>query len=228
MTWPIHTCDMYHSWFTRFHKSCHMRQHSFKRMTWPIHTCDMYHMTWPIHTCDMYHMTWPIHTCDMYHMTWPIHTCDMYHSWSCHMWQDLCTRVKSLIHTWRISHSYVWQNSFICVTWLIHMYDMTHSYVWHYTLLTLCSNLLIQHDTFIYVTHMNSTWLIHMCDMTHYLHFAAIFLFNIAHSYMWNIWIPHHSFTCVTWHITYTLQQFSYSTSHIHIYETYEFHMTHS
>jgi len=168
--WPIHMCDLTHSY---------VWQDSFIYVTRHISTRDMtrsyvWQDSFICVTCLLSYVTLLVYMlghdsffmCDVTHsyvwrdsficVPWLIHMlvfmCDVTHScvtWLIHMcgvthwhmWDDSLICVSWLTHMWR--------DSFIFVTWLIHMCDITHSHAWH--------------DSFICVT-----WLIHMCDISNY------------------------------------------------------------
>ena len=99
--WPIHVCDMTHSY---------VWHGSFIWVTWLIRMCDMAHSY-------LWHDPF---IC----VTWLIYMCDMTHLYVKYDW-FIC--VIWLIRMCDMTHSYVRRDSFICVTWLIRMWDMTHS-----------------------------------------------------------------------------------------------------
>ena len=132
-TWPIHMCDMPHSYVWR---------DLFARATWPIYLRDMTDLyvrqdllmcaTCLIHICDMTHshMRHDPFICK----TWLIYMCDMSHSYT--LPHSECVRTTLLIYSWNNSRCvFLWKHSrcasvnntclqrdsrCLCATWLVH------------------------------------------------------------------------------------------------------------
>jgi len=189
VTWPIHICDMTHSY---------VWHDSFICETWLIHRPSPCSPLRPCTTAlrDMTHSssyvwhdafictTWLIHMCDIIHScvwqysliraTWLIHTCDMAHS---HVRYDLHIELPAKLLDYflqrnksNINYSSVRHDSFTCTIWLIHLCNMTHSYVRHDSFIgaiSLIKNCEMTHSSQRHDSLICVTWLIYMCDVTY-------------------------------------------------------------
>jgi len=114
-----------------------------------------------------------------------------YHAWWCRAAYGMGCRWEAwLIHTCKMTHSYVPYELFIFATWLIHMCEISHSYV--------------QYDSFKCATFLIHTYrhiFINICRvMSHGIWYGlqvrcvTHWMCNTTHSYM-----RHDSFICATW-----------------------------